>query len=183
MSKKVRGNKPPQPSPIMRAGDHTPTKWRWIRAGAIVAVFLVVGIAVGMGKMPYVGGTSTPATHRQPSPAQEGEPEIAGGIISENRQDGREWQSLYLSGKFNGALDGEVLLSFYQEPAEVLRARMEAEARHSGWLPLENSKGRPGSMELFHSDGRIKVISIEEHPNDLRSVTVFNGTLSGRAVK
>lgn len=155
---------------------------RLLQTGGVIAIFLGVGIFIGMGYF------SKPVLPPPPSaevgamdPGAPGfAPAILGAMATERRPDGQEWQSIVLTGRYNSDLDGVVHMSIYQEPANILRARLEAEARRDGWTDLNDAPLPEGRLELSHADGRIQIISIDEYPDDLRSVTVFTGKLARR---
>lgn len=167
---------------VPRDGVHDALWKRIFRAGLVIVVFLSGGMAVGMGFFAKPVVPPEPASAAAPAgTAPLGyAPAILGAMITDTRPDGQEWQTMVLSGRFNQDLDGVVHMSLYQEPAEVLRARFEAEVRRDGWKDLHDRPDTGGKMEFYHSDGRVRVISIEEYPNDLRSVTIFDGKLARR---
>ena len=164
----------------------TPFAWSWkafMRASILVAAFLGIGVSIGMGIFPGHTLAYSPA-RRETAPGLSADgplPGIRGALVTErSRHGGMDQQAMILSGALGEGLTGEVTMSVFPEPAEVLRARLEAEARRDGWERLEGWDDEVGKVEFFQRGGKVRVISIQEYPNDLRSVTIFNGALAQR---
>lgn len=154
-----------------------------LRVSLLVLIFAAGGTSVGLGIFPRERLAYEPAgapTMDALRKASE-EPGMVGQLITEQHPGGTITQRMELAGAFSSDLGGGISMSLREEPAEILRARFEAEARRNGWKSLDDWSPPSGNMDFYYRDGKVRIVSIEEHSGDLRSVTVFDGDISKRA--
>lgn len=89
-------------------------------------------------------------------------------------------KTFVLTPPLDSGLDGGVELSVYSEPATVLWARLESQARKDGWIEVELPPQSGISGRLYQNGGRIKIMLVNELAGNLRTVAIYDGKIADR---